>query len=40
MDLRNSRIPTSILWDSFEVNRFNTEVLMPLNTLERRFCEI
>lgn len=40
MDLRNSKIPTNILWDSFEVNRFNSEIEKPLTSAELRFNEI
>jgi len=40
IDLRNSKIPTNILWDSFEVNRFNCEIELPLTSAELRFNEI
>jgi len=40
VDLRNSKIPTNILWQNFDANKFNKEITNPLNNNEKLFNEI
>lgn len=40
VDLRNSKIPTNILWQNFDANKFNKEITIPLNSNEKLYNEI